>query len=186
MRVLRRGPGFKKFLEIFSPARNFSGEYKEVTKIEKRIIAQENHLVDFFGIAERTVRSYFAEARVSPGKYNLVQCIKIYIEKIKMSDEEQQLKKIDRDTKKLKLEILENKYHKVEDVQRIVLDMLSNFKSKLTVLPIKLGQDLLSENLIENEKRLLVQDYIKKGIEEALNELSKYEYKEQDLEDELE
>ncbi|MGL5931913.1 MAG: hypothetical protein ACRCY7_03260 [Cetobacterium sp.] len=153
--------------------------------MEKRIIAQESHLVDFFGMAERTVRSYFAEARVSPGKYNLIECIKIYVDKTKISAEEKEMKAIDVATKKLRLEILENKYHKVEDIQRIVLDMLSNFKSKLTVIPIKLGQDLLGSNLIQNESRLIVQDYIKKSLDEALNELSAYEYKEQEFDEVL-
>lgn len=157
-----------------------------MSEISKRIIAQESHLVDLFGMTEATIRKYFAKARVAPGKYSLLDCIKINTEKIKANNGEQELKKIEIDTRRLKLEVLENKYHRVEDVQRIVLDMLANFKSKLTIMPIKLGQTLVSGNLIENEKRLIVQDYIKKGIEEALNELSEYEYKEQNLEDELE
>lgn len=129
---------------------------------------------------DRTIRSYFSEARVAPGTYDLMECIDIYVEKVSNENSDEEIKDIEKNTKKLKLEILEGKYHKVEDVKRIVLDMLSNFKSKLTVLPIKLGQDLLGENLITNENRLAIQENVKVCLDEALKELSEYEYKEQD------
>lgn len=152
----------------------------------RKIIAQEKQLTEIFKFSERTVRDYFVGARVSPGKYDLVECMKIYVNRWEALEDDKELKRIEKETKLLKLEILENKYHKVEDVQRIVLDMLANFKSKLSVLPIKIGQDFINENLIANEKRLKVQDVLKERLDETLNELAEYEYKENELEEELE
>lgn len=151
----------------------------------RRILVKEKHLIEKFKMQDRTIRSYFSEARVAPGTYDLMECIDIYVEKTLNKNSGEEIKVIEKNTKKLKLEILEGKYHKVEDVKRIVLDMLSNFKSKLTVLPIKLGQDLLGEDLITNKNRLAIQENIKLSLDEALKELSEYEYKEQNLEGDL-
>lgn len=142
----------------------------------KTIIAHEKQLVDIFQMAERTIRDNFSSARVSPGKYDLVACIRIYVENKKQDEYDKEIKRIDKETKKLKLEILEGKYHSVESIQSIVLDMLANFKSKICVLPTKLKQDLKAQNLITSKNSLAIQKLLKEKLNETLLELSEYEY----------
>lgn len=149
--------------------------------MKRNVICKEDHLVNIFQMSERTVRSYFKEAKTESGKYNLVQCMEIYISK--NNDEDKEIKKIDKETKKLKLEILEGKYHKVEDVKRIVLDMLANFKSKISTVPISLSEELLINNYIDDDNILNVQENIKNILDTTLIELSEYEYKEINVED---
>lgn len=139
----------------------------------KRIIASESKIADLFKISEKAVRERYKNYRIAQGKYDFIKCIKAHIKMIETGDE---LKKIEIEKQKIKLGILQDNYHKVDDIKRVVMDMLSNFKSKLMALPSKASQELENIEVIKNENRLQCQEIIRKLIYEALIELSEYEY----------
>lgn len=146
--------------------------------MERRIITSEGKLANLLKISEKSVREKFKNERVEAGKYDLIKCFEKFLENMKGKDDE--LKDLEIERKRLKNDILKNKYHKVEDVERIVMDMLSNFKSKIMAIPIKLSQELESNEVIKNEDKLKCQELIRKQLDEALSELTEYEYKEVD------
>lgn len=146
--------------------------------MERRIITTEGKLANLLKISEKSVREKFKNERVEAGKYDLIKCFEKFLENMKGKDDE--LKELEIERKRLKNDILKNKYHKVEDVERIVMDMLSNFKSKIMAIPIKLSQELESNEVIKNEDKLKCQELIRKQLDEALSELTEYEYKEVD------
>lgn len=146
--------------------------------MERRIITTEGKLANLLKISEKSVREKFKNERVEAGKYDLIKCFEKFLENMKGKDDE--LKDLEIERKRLKNDILKNKYHKVEDVERIVMDMLSNFKSKIMAIPIKLSQELESNEVIKNEDKLKCQELIRKQLDEALSELTEYEYKEVD------
>ncbi|MGL5777966.1 hypothetical protein [Cetobacterium sp.] len=142
----------------------------------RKITVSESKLVSLFKISERTVRELYSEARIRPGTYDFREVIELYISRQTLTNIDLEIKEIDKKTKILKLEILEGKYHKVEDVTKAVTDMLANFKSKMTSLPVKLSGEIL-----DVKDRLGIEKILRDGINEALLELTEYKV---NLEDE--
>ena len=142
----------------------------------RKITVSESKLVSLFKISERTVRELYSEARIRPGTYDFREVIELYISRQTLTNIDLEIKEIDKKTKILKLEILEEKYHKVEDVTKAVTDMLANFKSKMTSLPVKLSGEIL-----DVKDRLGIEKILRDGINEALLELTEYKV---NLEDE--
>ncbi len=131
--------------------------------------ATEKRLMKVFGFSERKVRTYFKEARIEAGIYNFVLAVEIYLKNSSGKDEELELKKIEKETKKFNLDIKKGKYHLEDDVILLVSDMLARFKSKLTCLPAKISIDLLNKT-----NRREIEDILKKEINQTLLELSGY------------
>ena len=68
----------------------------------------------------------------------------------------------------IKLELLEGKVHKAEDVERVVTDMLLKMKSKLQAIPSQIAPR------IEGKKKAEIEELLNIEIEKALMELSEY------------
>nr|DAK88987.1 MAG TPA: Protein of unknown function (DUF1441) [Caudoviricetes sp.] len=139
----------------------------------QEILVTESKLAKIFQFSERKVREYFKSARVSPGKYNFIQAVEIFVEKNSGQDEVSELKRAEKELKEYKLQILKKEYHHESDVIRIVSNMNYNFKSKLMALPSKISVQLLNK-----ENQLEVKEILKKAIYEVLEELVDYKYEE--------
>lgn len=136
----------------------------------QKIIASESRIAKIFKISERGVRDKFKEARVAPGEYDLLEVIEIFIELSNGKDEISEERKVDIELKKLKLKILQEQYHHVDNIKLLVSDMIIRFKSKLNAIPTKASSELLN---ISNRRE--IEKILKNMINESLNELSEYE-----------
>ncbi len=147
-----------------------------IGKNEPEVIATESRMARIFGFSERKVRDYFKDARIAPAKYDLLLGIKIFVENSSGKDEIAEARKVDTDTKKFKLAILQGEYHHKDSIELLVSDMLARFKAKLTALPTKASTQLLNIS-----SRREIENILKTLIGESLKELS--EYKELKMED---
>lgn len=137
--------------------------------MKRRIIISEKELSRLFKFSERKVRDLFLDGRIKPGIYDMRYCLEVFINNLDMKNIDMEIKELDRETKEFKLQILQGKYHKVEDVTMAVSDMLANFKSKVTSIPTKLSRELIGVT-----NRLEIEEILRKGINEALLELTEY------------
>lgn len=137
----------------------------------QQILATESRLAKLFQFSERKVRDYFKAARVSPGKYHLLQSIEIFVESNSGKDEAAELKRAEKELKEYKLKILKKEYHAEADVVRIVADMNYHFKAKLMAIPGKLSFALTGQT-----NQLEIENILKNEITEVLRELKDYEY----------
>lgn len=145
-------------------------------------------LADLFGLTERRVRQLAEEgiiAKVKRGRYDLSTSVRSYIIHLKTNNDlkEDKIKKeIDIDTEnallikakrekaELELAAMRGDMHFSSDVERVMNDMLSNFRAKLLSMPTKIAPFLMNMNQIGG-----IQDVIRSNILEVLNELSNYD-----------
>lgn len=146
-------------------------------------------LETLFGVGERTIQRLAEQGivkRNSKGKYFLMKSVKAYVltlkaaaagKNIQTDDDEDDLdldkeralhERVKRQIDEIKLELIKGKVHKAEDVQAIVTDMLTRFKSKMEAMPSKLARKL------EGKKRTDIQKTLAAEIRSALEELSEY------------
>lgn len=167
-----------KRLELYQILKNFQPCQKYFDMRERRkmqeILATENKLAKIFQFSERKVREYFKAARVSPGKYNFIQAVEIFVEKNSGKDEAAELKRVEKDLKEFKLKILKKEYHSEKDVIRIVSDMNYRIKSKLITIPKKVSILILNKS-----NQLEVEKILKEEINNVLEELTEYSYQEE-------
>lgn len=172
------------------------------TEVDNVVVAG-SYLANIFGITDRRVRQLAEEGvitRVKKGRYDLVESIKGYIiylktnQDIKESKNEADLdydmerakhERIKREIAELNLAEMKGQIHYADDVEKVMNDMLSNFRSKVLSMASKLAPILIARNDINQ-----IQDMINKEAYEVLEELSNYDpklfYSEKyiDLEDE--
>ncbi len=145
-------------------------------------------LGEVLGIGDRMVRHLAEEkilSRNSHGKYLFLKSIKNYILTLKVSKAGQNVKgnldetmeldnekaiheHIKRQITELKLQVLQGKLHKSEDVERVITDMFAKFKSKMEAMPSKMARKL------ENKSKIEIQKILLEEITSALEELSSY------------
>ena len=77
-------------------------------------------------------------------------------------------RKIKRQITEIKLQLIKGQVHKAEDVEAVMTDMFTKFRSKMTALPSKLAKKL------EGKQRAEIQRILKEEIDNALVELSNY------------
>lgn len=135
-----------------------------------KIEATENQISRLFKISERTIRQNYKNAKVSPGVYDLIQVIEIYVSKVENLDTkdilleaEKEYKQSKVDLNKARLKIIEGEYISMEEATEAVSTMLFNFKSKIMSLPKKIIVDLKKcETTAEKEKT--IERHLKKAI----------------------
>ena len=142
-------------------------------------------------VSDRRIRQLAEEniiARVSKGRYRLMESISNYILTLKVSmevgnsqsvdgelnlDEEKAIhERVKRHISELKLKTMQGELHKSEDVERVMTDMLISIKSKLLSMPSKLAPMLVARNDIDFIKRTISTEVL-----EVLNELKDYNAK---------
>lgn len=135
-----------------------------------KIEATENQVSRLFKISERTIRENYKDAKVSPGVYDLIQVIEIYVSKVKNLDTkdilleaEKEYKQSKVDLNKARLKIIEGEYISMEEATEAVSTMLFNFKSKIMSLPKKIVVDL-KKCEITAEKEKIIERHLKKAI----------------------
>lgn len=145
-------------------------------------------LGNILGVGDRMIRRLAEEGilkKNSHGKYLLLSSVKNYILTIKVSksaegmnhslDDSLDLKTeqashehLKKQITDLRLQVLQGKMHKSEDVERVITDMFAKFKSKMEAMPAKLARRLEGKNKTE------IQEILQSEINSALQELSDY------------
>lgn len=161
-------------------------ETKKVASIENLTVSA-SVLADLLGVTERRVRQLAEEGiftRASKGRYNLPESIKTYINMIKMEKDiigsttageldletERAIKtRVERKQAEIKLALMKGEVHKASDVQQVMMDMLTSFRTRLLNIPSKLAPILVARNEAGNIKDIVTNEVI-----ELLNELKEY------------
>lgn len=160
---------------------------KKIEDVES-VVVSSTVLADLFGLTTRRIRMLADEGviqKTSRGRYNLQENIKSYIVYLKASQDLKE-KTIDdeldpdkeralltrRQREKLDLEIaaMRGKMHLSGDVERVMNDMLANFRAKLIAMPTKVAPILIAKNDVSE-----VQELLQREIFETLQELSCYD-----------
>lgn len=146
-------------------------------------------LGNIFGVTDRRVRQMAEEGiliRAAKGRYNLVESLKNYILSLKLAaegstmdpdgeidiDEEKALhERVKRHISELKLQTMKGELHKAEDVERVMSDMLSAFKTRIMNIPSKVAP------ILEDRDASYIKDRLTNEVIEALNELKDYDPK---------
>lgn len=163
---------------------------ENLKKIESvdNVVVSSTVLSDLFGLTTRRVRQLSDEGvitKTSRGRYNLQDSIRNYIVYLKTTqdlkapqenddeldgDKEQALL-TRKKREKLELEIaaMQGKMHYSQDVERVMNDMLANFRAKILALPTKVAPRLENEDDVSEIESLLQEEMF-----EVLQELSEY------------
>ncbi len=141
------------------------------------------------GIGERMVRRYADEGvfkRNAHGRYELLQSVKNYVTTLKIAkigeggvkteigngldlkEEQAAHEHIKAMIAEIKLQLIKGQVHKSEDVERVITDMFTKFRSKIQSLPAKLAPKL------EQKEKEEIQAVLKWELVAALEELSDY------------
>ncbi|MFR1828149.1 MAG: hypothetical protein ACLSXT_03350 [Clostridium butyricum] len=164
-----------------------SNDVKKIDSVEK-VTVSSTVLSNLFGLTTRRIRQLENEGviqKIARGKYSLQDNIKSYITYIKASADLKENKteagKIDYDEEhallerrkreKIELELaaMRGTMHYSEDVERVMNDMLSNFKAKILALPSRAAPRLITLSTIAD-----IQEILQNEVLDALNEMSKY------------
>lgn len=145
-------------------------------------------IAKIIGVSERQVRN-LAEDKMIPklknGSYELIPTLNAYIENLKLSQKAekteirktatfQEEKTMHERAKRVKAELIlgemKGELHRSEDVEKVMTDMLTNFRSKLLAFPNKVAPILIGRSEIP-----VIQDILENQIYEALDELKEYD-----------
>ena len=164
-----------------------SEDDKKIESVE-HVTVTSTVLANLFGMTSRRIRQLENEGvikKVARGKYSLQENIKSYITFIKASvnlkennteetkinyDEEHALlEKRKREKIELELAAMRGTMHFSEDVERVMNDMLSNFRAKILALPSRVAPRLIGIDTIAD-----IQEILQIETLEVLQELSEY------------
>lgn len=162
---------------------------KEINKFDsvEQVTVSTSVLANLFGISTRRIRQLETEGiinKVARGKYSLQENIKSYItflkttvdlkenkgeeSKIDYDEEHTLLEKAKREKAELEVAAIRGTMHFSEDVESVMTDMLSNFKSKALSLPSRAAPNLVMKDVAD------IQDVLQGEVLELLHELSDY------------
>jgi len=163
-------------------------EVAQKLKTVDQVTVSSSVLADLFGLTDRRIRQLENEGvikKIARGRYSLQENIKSYINFIKanadLKEKKTEENKVDYDeehalleqTKRKKLELelaaMRGTIHHREDVERVMMDMLANFKAKILSIPSK-----LAPNLMTFKSDADIQEYLLENMIEVLEELSEY------------
>lgn len=147
-------------------------------------------LGELFGVSDRRIRQMAEEGivtRAAKGRYKLVDSVKNYLLTLKLAaegvdveladgdisyDEEKGLhERVKRHISEIKLQIMKADVHKAEDVERVMMDMLVAFKTRVMNIPSKMAP------VLENRDTVFIKDRLTSEVIEVLNELKDYDPK---------
>ena len=158
----------------------------KITNIDS-ITVSASVLGELFGVTDRRIRQMAEEGivtRAAKGRYKLVDSVKNYLLTLKLAaegvdvelvdgeinyDEEKgRHERIKRQISELKLQIMKGTLHKAEDVEKVMMDMLTAFRTRVMNIPSKMAPAL------ENRDTVFIKDRLTKEVIEVLNELKDY------------
>lgn len=145
-------------------------------------------LGNIFGVTDRRIRQMAEEGivvRAAKGRYKLVDSLKNYLLTLKLTaegvgveltdgeiniEEEKALhERVKRHISELKLQVMKGSLHEAKDVERVMMDMLAAFKTKIMGIPSKTAP------VLENRDAAYIKDHLAKEVVEALSELADYD-----------
>jgi hypothetical protein len=149
------------------------------------IIVSGKVIADIVGVNDRRIRQMVEEGvidRLKAGSYELIPTLKKYIIHLKTKDDSKndspgmikeieagKLGAIKREIAEIQLAQIKSQVHMAEDVERVMVNMLSSFKTKIRSSPVRIAP-LIRANMTTNE----IADLISKELDQALLELSDY------------
>ncbi|UZP01921.1 hypothetical protein JW813_09230 [Clostridium botulinum] len=167
-----------------------SNELKKIDSIDQ-VTVSSTVLAKLFGLTPRRIRQLENEGvikKIARGKYSLQENIKSYItflkttvdlkenkvegNKVDYDQEHALLEKAKREKTELELAAMRGTMHFSNDVERVMNDILSNFKSKVLALPSRAAPSLTMKSIAD------IQDVLQTEVLELLHELSNYNPKE--------
>ncbi len=162
---------------------------KETEDFEKLLVSSKT-LEALFGVKDRTIRDLAERGiikRDSHGRYLFWDSARSYITALKVAnagktnqnvddkgknidldEEKAQHEHIKRQITEIKLQLIKGQVHKAEDVEAVMTDMFTKFRSKMTALPAKMARKL------EGKSKVEIQKILKTEIDNALVELASY------------
>lgn len=160
----------------------------ENTEQSDAIVVPVKVLEKAFGIKERRIRQLAQEGilvKSSRGRYKLIESVLNYIthlkanneiknpdvddEKIDYDEEKAKHEKSKRIKSELELKVIERKLHEACDVEKVMTDMLYNFRARILSMPATLAPILANEHDASKVNKIL-----KTSCLEALYELAEY------------
>lgn len=155
------------------------------TKIEGAVVTGRS-MGKLIGLSDRRVRQLADEGvipRTEGGSYELTVALPAYINHLKMDGEIdkssldsflQKEKALHEKAKREKAELIlgqmRNNLHESQDVEKVMNEMLINFKTKLLSIPTKVAPQLIGYEEIPE-----VEEILRHEIYEVLKELSEYD-----------
>jgi phage terminase Nu1 subunit (DNA packaging protein) len=161
-------------------------ETKKIESIESLTVSA-SVLADLLNVTERRVRQLAEEGiftRVAKGRYNLPESIKTYLNMLKMEKDiigsnapgeieletERAIKtRVERKQAEIKLALMKGQVHKASDVEQVMVDMLTSFRTRLLNIPAK-----LAPILVDRKETGYIKEMITAEMIEVLNELKDY------------
>lgn len=154
-----------------------------------QIVVSAKVLSKIIGVSERRIRQLAEEGiltKASSGRYNLHESLHGYILNLRVANDtnkiqtelEDQLdlkleqalhERVKRHMSELKYSLMKGNVHRAEDVEDVMVNMLTNFKTKLLNLPTK-----LTPLLVDRNDKGYILDLLTKEVYEVLGELSNY------------
>lgn len=151
------------------------------------IVVNTKTIAKIIGVTERRVRQLVEEGvidRVGHGRFNLIETINKYIVFLKLDNEENDNENIQekldyekylhekakREKAEMELAHLKKQMHHASEVEKVMNQMLSDFRARLLGLPSKVAPSLVAREDIN-----LIESLIQKEVYEALTELSEYD-----------
>lgn len=137
-------------------------------------------LAEILGISERRVNQLVTEegilTREPNGKFNVQENVFKYFENKFRPGQEDELEiektlheRAKRKKTELQLALMEGRVHDAEDVERVMMDMLISFKSKIRALPVKIAPQINTNMNVAQIAELITTE-----IDSTLEELSEY------------
>lgn len=152
---------------------------KDSKQSDMLVTSQE--IAKIFGVTTARIRQLTKEnavVRSGRGQYDLPKSFKAYIEyldsknetKLDKQKEDALWTRARREKTELQVKIIKGELHRSEDVERVLNDMLGNFRGKLISIPSKIAPRVAGKtNLTE------IRDTIKNAIYDAMSELAEYD-----------
>jgi len=156
---------------------------------KSRNLAEEiiltHELAAIFGCSPRWINQLTTNGLLTQaerGRYQLGSAIREYIAAIKQQAEEKDeeetdlreeqtmLTRANRKMAELDLAVMNGKLHRSEDVQNIMNEMMTSFRSRLLAIPARISPEVAAAT-----DAMVVQQMIKGEIYDALSELSEYD-----------
>lgn len=146
-------------------------------------IVSSEDISKIFGVTTARIRQLAKEkavVRVGHGKYDLAKSFQAYIkyleskknEVLDKAEEEAKWTRARREKTELQVQVMKGELHRSEDVERVLNNMLGNFRGKLLAFPPKMAARVAGKTDLTE-----IRDILKSGINEAMTELIEYDPK---------
>lgn len=151
---------------------------------DKQIQISTLELAQIIGVTDRRIRQLEEVGiltKISRGKYDLIDTVQAYISwlreqselslsELNLTQEQALLTRTRRKIAEIDLQIMKGELHRAEDVERVMNQMLGNFRARCLAIPSKTAPQIVGNMEIQ-----AVQNVIKREIHGALNELADYD-----------